>query len=189
MKRATLKDKPIVKRILLASFKNDPNTTWYLEESNNQFKLDILIDYVIDETFNKGEIYLSDDNNATALWDFEKKEKLSINYIYRNLSFLWKVGLKSVIRILKTEGLVHKYFEKYNQYCHLYLIGVMPEAQGQGIASMLMNPIIDSLKQKSIPILLETASLKNIEIYKKKGFNVYETLTHGGHNLYLMSIE
>jgi hypothetical protein len=52
-----------------------------------------------------------------------------------------------------------------------------------------MNPMIQRMKEKSIPLFLETANRRNVDIYKKKGFNIFETLTIGDHSLVLMSAE
>jgi GNAT superfamily N-acetyltransferase len=189
MKRATLADVDLIKNILLVSFKDDPHVNFLLEESKNERKLNILIDYAVDQTFRRGEIYLSDDNNGVALWDFERNEKMSLHYIWRNLAFLIRIGIKSVIRIVKSEAQIHNNFRKYPRYCHLYMIGVLPEAQGKGLASTLMNPMLQWMKERSIPVFLETANLRNVGIYKKKGFKIFETLTIRDHNVFLMSIE
>jgi GNAT superfamily N-acetyltransferase len=69
------------------------------------------------------------------------------------------------------------------------MIGVLPEAQGKGLASALMNPMIQRMKQESIPVFLETANRHNVDIYKNKGFKIFETLTIGDRNLVLMSTE
>ena len=87
MRIATLVDVDLIKRILLVSFKNDPHVKWLLEESKNQFKLSVLIDYVVHQTLRKGEIYLSNDNNAVALWDFERHEKMSVPLHLAELGF------------------------------------------------------------------------------------------------------
>jgi ribosomal protein S18 acetylase RimI-like enzyme len=189
MRLATLADVDRINHILLVSFKNDPHVNWLLEESRNQRKLNILIQYVVDQTLRKGEIYLSDSNDAVALWDFERNEKMSLRYIYRNLAFLMQIGIKPVMRILKSEGIVHKKFIRFPRFCHLYMIGVLPEAQGRGLASALMNPIIQRMKELSIPLFLETANPRNVGIYKKKGFSVFQTVTIKEHSLYLMSIK
>jgi len=186
MRTATLADVDLIKSILLASFKNDPHLTWLLQESKNKFKLNVLIDYVVHQTLRKGEIYLTDDNNGVALWDCERNEKMSFHYIWRNLAFLIRIGVRSVVRIVKSEAHVHNNFRKYSRYCHLYMVGVWPEAQRKGLASALMNPMIQRMKEKSIPVFLETANLRNVEIYKKKGFKIFETLTVGDRNLFLM---
>ena len=189
MRPATLADADLIKSILLASFKNDPHLAWLLEQSKNKFKLDVLIDYVVHQTLRRGEIYLTDDNNAVALWDFERNEKMSSHYIRRNLAFLIQIGIRSVVRILKSEAHVHNNFRKYPRYCHLYMIGVLPEAQGKGLASALMNPMIQRMKEKSIPLFLEMANPRNVGIYKKQGFKIFETLTVRDHDLFLMSTE
>jgi ribosomal protein S18 acetylase RimI-like enzyme len=189
MRLATMADVDLIKSILLVSFKNDPHLTWLLEKSENKFKLNVLIDYVVHQTLRRGEIYLTDDNNAVALWDFERNEKMSFHYIWRNLAFLIQIGIRSVVRIVKSEAHVHNNFRKYPRYCHLYMIGVLPEAQGKGLASALMNPMIQRMKEKSIPMFLETANPRNVDIYKKKGFKTFETLILGDRNLVLMSTE
>jgi ribosomal protein S18 acetylase RimI-like enzyme len=187
MRPATMADVDLINRILLASFRNDPHLTWLLEESKNKFKLNILIDYVVHQTLRRGEIYLTDDNKGVALWDFERDEKISLHYIWRNLSFLIRIGTRSVARILKSEAHVHNNFRKYPRYCHLYMIGVLPEAQGKGLASALMNPMIRRMKELAIPVFLETANPRNVDIYKKKDFKIFETLPTGDRNLVLMS--
>jgi ribosomal protein S18 acetylase RimI-like enzyme len=189
MRIATLADVALIKNILLVSFRNDPHVTWLLEESKNKFKLKVLIDYVVHQTLRRGEIYLSDDNNAVALWDSERSERMSFHYISRNLAFLSQIGIKSVVRIVKSEAQVYGNFGKYPHYCHLYMIGVLPGEQGKGLASALMNPMIQKMKEKSIPIFLETANLRNVDIYKKKGFKIFNTLTIGDQTLFLMSTE
>ena len=189
MRRATLADVDLIKKILLVSFKNDPHVTWLLEESKSKFKLKVLIDYVVHQTLRRGEMYLSDDNNAVALWDFERSERMSFHYIWRNLAFLIRIGITSVVRIVKSEAQVHNNFRKCPRYCHLYMIGVLPEEQGKGLASALMNPMIQRMKEELIPIFLETANLRNVDIYKKKGFKIFDTLTIGDQNLFLMSTE
>jgi ribosomal protein S18 acetylase RimI-like enzyme len=114
---------------------------------------------------------------------------MSLHYIWRNLAFLIRIGIKSVVRIVKSEAYVHNKFRKHPHYCHLYMIGVLPEARGKGLASALMDLMIQRMEEKSIPVFLETANLRNVDIYKKKRFKIFGTLTVGDFNLFLMSNE
>ncbi len=165
MIRAEHRNKATVTSILAESFDNDPQVNWLLEESTNRHKLSILMDYVFEETMGKGEIYVSEDNLATALWTSEKKEKVSPSYVFRNLSFLFRIGIRSTVRILKMNKLIHSQFPESGEFFHLYLIGVLPEAQGKGLASSLMNPILAEKRANRTPVYLETANPKNVEIY------------------------
>ena len=62
----------------------------------------------------------------------------------------------------------------------------MPEEQGKGLASALMNPMIENMMEKSIPLHLETANPKNVEICKKKGFNIFHEIKLGNNTFYWM---
>lgn len=143
--------------------------------------------YVFEESLARGTVYLNGDNTAVALWNTEKKEKVSLRYIVRNLSFLLRVGLKTTKRCLRTDKLTYKQYPKDGRYCQLYLVGVLPECQGKGLASALMNPMIEDMESKSIPVHLETANTRNVKIYMKKGFNIIKTLQLGNNTFYCMS--
>lgn len=163
-------DKPIILNILTNTFNSDPHMTWLLGKSQNKNKLEIMMNYLVDETFKKGKIYITNNNLGVALWHSENKEKLGISFIKRNLRFLIKLGFPTVIRNLKFLSISHSNFEIYSRFYYLLMIGVLPEGRGLGIASKLMNPILEHGKSKNIPIFLETANPINVEIYKKKGF-------------------
>ena len=189
MEKASYADKGIVVNILSKSFINDPHINWLLEESKNKNKLKIIMGYVFEESLARGTVYLNDDNTAVALWNTEKKEKVSLQYIVRNLSFLFRAGLKTTKRCLEADKLIYAQYPKNSRYCQLYLVGVLPEYQGKGLASTLMNLMIEEMEKKSIPMHLETANPHNVKIYMKKGFNIIATLQLGKEKLYCMSRE
>lgn len=186
MRRAIPSDKPIIINILSESFKNDPYLHWLTRKSKLPDKLKYVIDYIVDETFNNGEIYLSNDNLATALWNSEKREKLSLKYIYRNLLFLIRFGVTATSNILRKDKFTHNQYPELNNYRHLYLIGVLPEGQGKGLASALLNPVLNNCSRESVPVLLETANPLNVEIYKKKGFSVSKTVQVDNITIFFM---
>ncbi|HET7733491.1 MAG TPA: GNAT family N-acetyltransferase [Paludibacter sp.] len=187
MKRAKFEDKDVVVGILTKSFKDDPHINFLLEKSKNKNKLRIIMKYVFDESFNKGEIYLNEDNTAVALWNTTKKEKLSWRYIYRNLSFLLQIGIESTIRILKTDKLVNMCHPQIGRFAHLYTIGVLPESQGKGYARKLINYMVERMSKTQTTLYLETANPTNIGIYNKMGFHIFHTVNVEGHKLFCMN--
>jgi ribosomal protein S18 acetylase RimI-like enzyme len=186
LRLANRKDKPTIKKVLTESFKNDPCIQWLIEQSRHKNKLDVIMDYTIDETLENGYIYVTADNSAVAMWKNEAKERFTWNFIKRNLLFLFKMGIPCVIRNLKSKADSGRQFPKRQKYWYLYTIGVLPEAQGKGLASRLMNPVIDLCKTLKTPLFLETANLRNVEIYRKKGFVVTETLAHKATKIFYM---
>lgn len=184
--KATRNDEDVVVNIMCESFQDDPHMKWMLGKSRNPDKLCAIMKYVFRKTMNIGDVYLSQDKTAVALWKSGKKEIFTIEYIKRNIGFLLKVGARTVIRILINESFTAKQYPKNKPFYHLYLIGVLPQSQGKGYASKLMNPVLNNMRRKAIPVYLETANSTNVQIYRKKGFEIYNTWFSKGFELYYM---
>jgi hypothetical protein len=52
-----------------------------------------------------------------------------------------------------------------------------------------MNPMIQRMTENSIPVFLETANVRKVDIYRMKGFKIFDTLNIGDQNLFLISTE
>ena len=172
---ASFGDKQLIVNILTEAFQKDPCLNWLVEKVNNRNKLKVIVNYVVDETLCAGSIFFTNDKKAVVLWKNENKEKFSFRFIKRNLAFLFQMGIKCVVKNLKMGNVSHTHFPKDSKYYYLYMIGVLSEAQGKGLASKLMNPILQDSKLKNVPVFLETANPRNVEIYKKKGFEIIDT--------------
>jgi GNAT superfamily N-acetyltransferase len=186
LRMASRKDRKIVQKVRAESFKNDPCILWLTEQAKRKDKVEVIVDYMIDETFEDGTIFITKDNSAVALWKTGKKEKFTWRFIKRNLSFLFKMGISCVVRNLKNKADIVRHFPRKEKYCYLYSIGVVPASQGNGLASMLMNPVIDFCKGLNVPLLLETANTRNVEIYKKKGFVITDASNHDSTTIFYM---
>lgn len=188
LREASYKDKNTIVNILVNSFKDDPQINWMLEKASHPDKLNIIMSYVVDQTFDIGKIMLTEDLKGTALWTFDVKERFTFNWLKRNLNFLFKIGINSVVRILKNEAFTYKQFPK-GKFAHLYLIGVHSDSQGKGYGSLLMNSEFEKCEKSGIPVYLETANPVNVSIYEKKGFKTYKEYSKKGLNLFYMRKE
>jgi len=186
MKKARFEDKNIVVDILAKSLKYDPHINYLLEKSKNKDKLRIIMEHVFDESFNKGEIYLNEDNTAVALWDTAKKEHFNWKFIYRRLSFLVQIGIDSALRILKMDKLVHLTHSQSGQFAHLSTIAVLPESRGKGYVKQLINFMVEKMSRTKSTLYLETENTGNIGIYNKVGFHVFKTIQMDGHTVFCM---
>lgn len=59
---------------------------------------------------------------------------------------------------------------------HYYLstLGVSPEAQGQGVGSNLLAPMLERCDTEGVPAYLESSKERNIAFYARHGFRVTE---------------
>lgn len=185
-RRANKSDFEILLKIISTSFENDPCFKWIIGSKNYRIKIRYLVKYILMETFAKGTIFISLDNQAAALWHSENKEKLSVSTILRDLSFLFKMGYGVVRRSLKMIKLKDKNIFDENSHLYLACIGVLPEGQGKGLASSLLDPILKEASHEKKNVYLETANPVNVNIYRKKGFEITNEVAVSGIKLVFM---
>jgi len=75
-----------------------------------------------------------------------------------------------------------------NRHWYLWLLGVEPESQGQGIGGSLIKPVLDKADAENIPVYLETETAENVVFYEKRGFEVVreDSIAEGNVTLWAM---
>ncbi len=58
---------------------------------------------------------------------------------------------------------------------YLFMLGVSPTYQSQGIGSLLLQPILDQADKEGLPCYLETSTEGGVRFYKRLGFEVVRT--------------
>ncbi len=88
-----------------------------------------------------------------------------------------RVGPEVMGRIRLVKGYGHEIHCRVAPGPHWYLmvIGVEPGHQGQGHGSRLLGPRLRHLDEMGLPCFLETHQERNIELYRRFGFEVAET--------------
>jgi GNAT superfamily N-acetyltransferase len=71
---------------------------------------------------------------------------------------------------------------------HLENIGVLPEAQGQGLSSQLIRPILAQAEAAGLPAYTETMTPENVPIYLHFGFQLMEQLRIPDRGLQIWSL-
>ena len=173
-KQAQKKDFDRLVQIISCSFAKDPCFTWLLGKKKLESKINFLAAYLVEETFAKGHISISPNGDAATFWQSDKKERLSAAAILRDIKFLYYLGLPAVLRSLKLLRIKNLHIADQNPYLYLACIGVMPEGQGKGLASALLDPVLAEAQQAGKNVYLETANPINVSIYKRKGFEIVD---------------
>ena len=72
---------------------------------------------------------------------------------------------------------------------YLWLLGVAPERQSQGVASRLLAPVLAKADDEGLPCCLETATERAVRFYRRHGFEVTATgkVPFGGPQVWTMS--
>ncbi len=86
----------------------------------------------------------------------------------------FRFGLTTLARVLgfmEHMDAMHKQSATTAHY-YLLMLGVHPQAQGKGVGKILMNHLLERAEQESMPVYLETQSERNLDLYRRFGFNV-----------------
>jgi GNAT superfamily N-acetyltransferase len=134
-----------------------------------------------------GGCYTTDDHMGSSIWGPAGKPLLSglaglatlrpvIPYVYKHM--LATVQLTNLIESL------------HPKVPHWYLatLGTDPDAQGKGVGSALLQPVLDHCDQEGIGAYLESSKEKNIPFYSRHGFEVQKEvdLPAGGPKIWTM---
>jgi len=91
------------------------------------------------------------------------------------LPYFMRCGGHTVLMFFMVEELQ----KKHVPFPHVYVnvMAVHPDAQGKGFCSLMMRLVNEYADSLNLPLWLETSGTRNVEIYKKFGYEVIEQFT------------
>ncbi len=89
-----------------------------------------------------------------------------------------EVSKDALDRMAYFGGQVYSVRRRHVPSAHWFLefIGVIPELQGKGYASVLLTPMLARIEREHLPCYLDTEVEKNVAIYQRYGFRVGEDI-------------
>lgn len=85
------------------------------------------------------------------------------------------IGLSRLFKILKREKTI-KAKQPKSDFIHLWYIGVLNSHQNKGEGSKILKEFLELKKNENIPFYLETSTKRNLNFYKKFGFELVEEI-------------
>jgi ribosomal protein S18 acetylase RimI-like enzyme len=179
MRLAKKTERELVVNILAASFdENKSFNTIIKQDDKRVLRIQKVFEYFFDSWYEYGAIYLSDDDCACAVIAFPHLKKITLRSIYMDIKLLFLIGLSSAKRGFAREGRI-KTKHPNTPFYYLLFIGVLPEYQNKGIGGKLLAELVYDSERRKMPMYLETYLPKNIELYKKFGFDIFDELQLG----------
>jgi GNAT superfamily N-acetyltransferase len=183
VRKATAEDVPRLARVLARAFYEDPVMRWVfpddsrrlrqLERSSVSVSLKMMC-------LPHGETYTTEDVAGGALWLPPGKERLGPLDSLRLLPHMaasWGRDLPRALRSLAHVDAKHPRDPHY----YLFILGVDPDRQGEGIGTALMRPVLRTCVSRGVPAYLEASGPRNRDLYARNGFEVVEeTALPGG---------
>lgn len=186
-------DKPRIVEVLCKAFPNDPQTKYILgSDGNRATKLKRLMAYAFEYGMINGNVEISDDGNAAAIWKNRHSGKMSVHLLVESILFLLTYGPSGLQRISAMEKRIAAFYPDNIGFRYLWILGTDPHQQGKGYGSAILSKAIREQELNQIPLYLETSSEANVKYYERKGFSLYHSIvldSATSFTIYLMKLE
>ena len=165
-------DRELVAGLLDSAFQDDPVSGWIFPgEEYRRTTHPRLMAAFVDIVLAEGRIDVTEDGAACALWlpvpaeSAEDKEGFAAlrEAVDPDNERIELIG--TLTAEVHPAGRAHEY---------LWMIGVAPERQGEGLGSALIASVLDRCDRDGVPAYLEASSERSLGLYERLGFQVVD---------------
>jgi len=173
---ATAANADSVAQDLADAFALDPVFTWFsrADDRRDAARLAFFRHLMKALVLGSGEVLRPSSGGAAAVWI--PSEALGAVPLHKELQglplLLGLTGWSRFWRLLQLRDAMDRHHPMDRPHAYLWFLGVTPPAQGHGVGSRLLKAKIDQLDAERRPAFLETATERNVALYRRHGFEV-----------------
>ena len=190
VRQATAADLPRVTDALAKAFWDDPVMLHIFPEGTKQRKrrLTGLMHIEAKSSLKHTSVWTTGDGAATAIWKPPNQWKLGGMELLRQAPATIAVLRSRVFAGLGVLNVIEKKHPIDPPHWHLAVLGTEPEAQGKGLGTSVLQPVLERCDRDGEGAYLESSKAQNVPFYERHGFRVTEELTipKGGPTMWLM---
>ncbi|MEV5612264.1 GNAT family N-acetyltransferase [Streptomyces sp. NPDC052225] len=173
IRRAEQGDRDLVVRLLDEAFMDDPVSGWvFPSEEYRRARHAGLMAAFTDATLADGYIDLVEDDAAVALWmdmpeEFHAPTEAELAEQAAAVRAAVDPDNERVEQIARWTAGIHPVGRAH---VYLWMIGVVPGRQGEGLGSALMAPVLERCDREGLPAYLEASNPRSRALYERLGF-------------------
>jgi GNAT superfamily N-acetyltransferase len=175
VRKATREDIPQLADALARAFDGDPPMGWFLPEAGSRVdRARALFDVMLSRVhLERDWCYTTEDVVGGSLWVPPGNWRLGIVAQLALLPGMLRVFGRGLARAQRGLGVMEQGHPREPHY-YLDSLGVVPEWQGRGVGSALMEPVLARCDSERMPAYLNAGSPRSRELYRRHGFEVTE---------------
>lgn len=174
IRTAASSDRERVIEILTASFDTNPAVNDTVPQGAGRGrKMRALMEYLVDTACSKRGAYITGDGLGAILMYDPVTHPNRISDTFRQLRLVNRCIGWSRLKYVSAKDNKMRAQRPAEPHFYLSMIGTLPDAQGKGIGSEMIALIQQLAQKEAKSIYLETSVPKNVDIYKRKGFEVF----------------
>jgi ribosomal protein S18 acetylase RimI-like enzyme len=173
-RRAEPGELPELARMLARAFHEDPVAGWSCRPDHLRPRvLERLFGMRLRDLYPRGEIWTDEDLRSVAVWAAPDQWHTTMRQDAAYASCLLHPRLMLRMPMVVT-GLLRAQNLHPSEPPHWYLaiLGTDPSAQGNGLGSSMMGPILEGCDRDGVGAYLESSKEQNLAFYARHGFRV-----------------
>jgi ribosomal protein S18 acetylase RimI-like enzyme len=176
VRHATKEDRAALAVTLGRAFEDDPVMAWFFPDAarrpdwNRRF-----FAMRVRQLLPHGETYTIDGTLGGALWALPNRWRVGyLEEARMGAALLLALG-RRIPQVIRGVEMIERAHPRTPHY-YLAVLGTDPDAQGRGVGSALIRPVLESCDRDDIPAYLESSKERNIDFYARHGFKVTDEL-------------
>jgi GNAT superfamily N-acetyltransferase len=171
VRKAVAADRDAVVSALAAAFQDDPVFAWIFPDPARRAVLTMsFFELAVDALAPHDDAWTTGAGvTGAALWVPYGRPAMSEEDGERFAGTLAELAGPDAGRMLETVALLDEH-HPHEPHEYLWFLGVVPQAQGAGIGSALMAPVLERADRAGVPAYLEATSARSRALYERHGF-------------------
>mgnify|MGYP006297002569 CR=1 FL=1 len=176
--------------ILTEALLSDPLFVWFIRNDGKKQKAcKKMFKTILEKYYSQSIIYKDKSSNSSSIWidsnDLLQSSNMSIpmkfRFLFHAIGWCSISRLTRYLKMVKLQEVNHP--PEYHHY--LWLVGVRPAVQGQGLGTRILTHHLNVLDNKGIPAYLEFSNEINAPFYRRLGFSKINETKLGDGGPYL----
>lgn len=178
VRRARAQDVPALAAMLARAFLDDPVASWAWPADDLRLRaLERFQATRMRQLAPGEEVWTTDDLTSAALWappgrwHSTLRETAALVPAFAPPRLLWRLPLVA----LGWEKLERSH-PRGTPHFYLAVLGTEPDAQGRGLGSAVLGPVLERCDEDRVAAYLESSKERNVDFYSRHGFRVLEQI-------------
>lgn len=175
MEAITADNKERAIRVLVTAFKDNPGAQWVIKKDHRlSERLEALCRFCVEVSLLKHGAYISSDLKGVALfYNCNKRVSLFPMIKHYLLMIHFCVGWRRAWYIYNRERTITKRrFQK--EHIYFWMLGVEDHTNGVSTVVEMRDFAFRYSRELQLPLVAETTSSKNVVLYQRFGFRIYD---------------
>lgn len=174
--------------LLGRAFTDDPLMSFWLPDPSQRHRyVPLMMRFVARYCRLRGLVEIGPEENGAACWMPPGEVEYHFGSLLRSgwLPIPFRSGLRNYSRMYANDAFMHSIRLRAcpGPHWYLWVLGVEPGFQGQGIGSRLLSNGLERVDSHHLPCYLDVNNPRNIPLYQRFGFEVFEEGQLPGYQL------